>query len=195
MKRRARPPLVSLALLPALAIAWAGLAHAADEGPCGASVTVEVGDTLTEIARRCAVSPQALMEANPVIRDPDIVPLGARLTIPGGREASKAPQPPADVPGLAPVAVMPERAAPGTRVVVHARNLAPGADVLIGGGIQPHLPIFFARARIDEAGILAAEIELPEWAGRGERFHMIVEAPIGGDWLRVAAVDIVAPER
>lgn len=182
----------TLCLLAALV---AGAAHAADEGPCGASVTVEPGDTLTRIAQRCSVSPEALIEANPVIRDPNVVPLGVALKIPGGREPNAAPEPREDVVGLPPVTVEPGRAAPGSRVMVVAHNLAPGADVLIGGGNAPQTPIFFARARTDEAGTLSAEVVLPDWAGRAERFHMIVEAPIGGDWLRTAAIDVFAPER
>ena len=83
-----RPTTVAfLGVAIAIATPLSSPAHAQDEtrtGACGASVTISLGDTLTNIAARCGVSPGALLEANPQIRDPDVVPLGTSLAIPGG---------------------------------------------------------------------------------------------------------------
>lgn len=56
---------------------------AAKAAPCGETVQVGLGDTLAAIARRCDVEIPALLKANRTIRDPNVIPLGAELTIPG----------------------------------------------------------------------------------------------------------------
>jgi LysM repeat protein len=156
---------------------------------CGASVTVSIGDTLTNIAARCGVSPGALLDANPQIRDPDIVPLGMSLTIPGGREAAAEPalaDPRPDVAGVPPVRVVAIGGALDARVRLFATNLPPGAEALIGGGVYPSAPLFFARSRVDATGVLSVELALPSWSLRTGAVHLVVETPIGGPMLRAA---------
>lgn len=69
--------------------AFPGTAPAA--GECGASYTVQQGDTLAAIAKRCGASVEALVEANPVIVNPGHISIGWELTIPGAR-ASLGPE-------------------------------------------------------------------------------------------------------
>lgn len=61
------------------------------QGPCGSTVTVTLGDTLTAIARRCNTTVDALVEANPEITDPDRIDVGQVLTVPDA-QTPDAPQ-------------------------------------------------------------------------------------------------------
>ncbi|MCU0529310.1 MAG: LysM peptidoglycan-binding domain-containing protein [Cyanobium sp. Prado107] len=56
----------------------------------GGSVTVQAGDTLSDIAARHGISVSRLMQANG-ISDPDLVVTGQRLTIPGSGRGSSSP--------------------------------------------------------------------------------------------------------
>ena len=59
---------------------WERLDAAAD---CGDTYVVESGDWLSRIARRCGVTVEALLAANPQITDPNAINAGQVLTIPG----------------------------------------------------------------------------------------------------------------
>ncbi|MFH1810595.1 MAG: LysM peptidoglycan-binding domain-containing protein [Pseudomonadota bacterium] len=61
--------------------------------PCG--YTVRSGDSLTAIARRHGLSLQALIQANPQIRDPNRIMPGQLVAIPGGGATSSASSSPA----------------------------------------------------------------------------------------------------
>ena len=55
-----------------------------DSPPQGGSYTVRGGDTLSGIAQRHGSSVPALLDANPGIRDPNLIYPGQRLQLPGG---------------------------------------------------------------------------------------------------------------
>ncbi|MGJ3261643.1 MAG: LysM peptidoglycan-binding domain-containing protein [Salinarimonas sp.] len=172
-----------------LGAAAAPAAGQEDAGGCGAERVVAIGDTLTNVAARCGVTPEALLAANPQIRDPDILPLGTTLTIPGGgAPAADAPAEPAAIGAGTPSSVAPLRVLPvggplDGRVRLFARGLPPGAPALIGAGSRPDAPLFFARIRVEATGVLSHVLVLPDWAA-GEVVHLVVETPIGGPWLR-----------
>ena len=71
-----------------LAVTAVGLALAGSVGPtqaqsaCSGAVTVARGDTLSDIARRCEVSVDALVEANQ-IDDPRRLRIGQSIVVPG----------------------------------------------------------------------------------------------------------------
>ncbi|WP_372426348.1 LysM peptidoglycan-binding domain-containing protein [Salinarimonas chemoclinalis] len=161
-------------------------------GGCGAERVVVVGDTLTNVAQRCGVTPEALLAANPGIRDPDILPLGSTLVIPGGEAATgetgegaaRAHSGPAgEIGGVAPLRILPVAGPLDARVRLFARGLPPGAPALIGAGSRPDAPLFVTRAQIDATGVLSHVLALPAWTA-GEIVHVVVETPIGGPWLR-----------
>lgn len=58
----------------------------------GNEYVVRRGDNLTKIGKRYGVSVQAIARANG-IRNPDVIPVGMRLTIPGGTQQANIPQP------------------------------------------------------------------------------------------------------
>ena len=53
-------------------------------GPSGKTYVVQKGDTLFFIAKRFGVSLDALIHANPQIRDPNLIYPGDVINIPGG---------------------------------------------------------------------------------------------------------------
>lgn len=183
----------------AAALSASATSAGAQTNGCGATHTVAVGDTLTNIAARCGVTPQALIQANPAIRDPNVVPLGVTLTIPGaaaqGRpETPTLDDPPAGGAGVPPLRVIPIGGPLDARVRLFATNLPPGASALVGSGPRPGSALLFARGQVDATGVLSLELALPDWMLGAGVAHLVVEAPIGGPWLRAAPYPI-APVR
>lgn len=78
MSRRAA---MSIAVAWALALPLSAGAEQAQE--CGASYTVEQGDSLAVIAKRCGSSIEALITANPDLKDPARISIGQELALPG----------------------------------------------------------------------------------------------------------------
>jgi LysM repeat protein len=66
---------------------------AAQSGPCGDSVVIAFGDTISSIARRCGVTAEAIMEANPLLPSQHFVFPGLRIRMPA------PPPPPSPPPG------------------------------------------------------------------------------------------------
>jgi LysM repeat protein len=63
----------------------AGTAAGAERAaPCGAKVTVQRGDTLSQIARRCGTTVAAILKANPIVKNPSRIFPGMVLVMPGG---------------------------------------------------------------------------------------------------------------
>ena len=63
---------------------------------------VQRGDTLSRIAQRFGTTVTAIMQANPAIRNPNLIYVGQVLVIPSGGAAPPAPQPPAPQPPAPP---------------------------------------------------------------------------------------------
>lgn len=61
--------------------------------PCGAKVTVQRGDTLSAIARRCGTTVAEILKANPIVTNPSRIFPGLVLVMPGGGTQPQ-PQPP-----------------------------------------------------------------------------------------------------
>jgi LysM repeat protein len=101
--------------------------------------TVAAGDTLWALAKHYATTPQAIATANH-LRDPNLIPIGASLLIPG---AAPAAQPPAGAPAPA--------AAPAwvTHTVVAGENLT-GIAAKYGVG----LPVLVAQNAIADPDLI-----------------------------------------
>jgi hypothetical protein len=59
-----------------------GSQAAAQDRDCGGSVVLGFGDTLSAIARRCGVSVNDIMDANPLLPNPNFVFPGLRIRLP-----------------------------------------------------------------------------------------------------------------
>jgi LysM repeat protein len=83
--------LVALAIAIATVIAGLAFTPAAAQSPCGATYTVQPGDTLWSIARRCATTLTDILEANPTVTNPSLIFVNQVLTIP---QPDAGPEPP-----------------------------------------------------------------------------------------------------
>ncbi|MFZ5641915.1 MAG: LysM peptidoglycan-binding domain-containing protein [Bacillota bacterium] len=61
--------------------------------PGGRIYEVKSGDTLSKIARRFNTTVQAIMAANPQIKDPNVIFAGQEICIPGMQEPPPVPRP------------------------------------------------------------------------------------------------------
>lgn len=142
---------VVLIVAVAAAIAVTGLLVApagrvAAQSPCGDTVTVQRGDTLSRIARICGTTVSSLLAANPTITNPNAIYPGQLLRT---RQVATPPPPPAVViytvqPGdwLASIAARhglswrtllaanpqittPNRLLPGQRIIIPATEVLP----------------------------------------------------------------------
>ncbi len=77
-----RSKLRVLALLLTLIALLSGVRAAAAQTPCGESYTVVYGDTLREIAGRCDISVEAILEANPSVENRNFIYVGQVLQMP-----------------------------------------------------------------------------------------------------------------
>jgi LysM repeat protein len=113
-------------------------APAEAQSPCGSSVSVAPGDTLSRIAVRCGTSVSALLDANPQIGDPSTIRVGQTIRMPGAgfAEPRRPAGPPFAGPAEPPFAGPAEPpffgppAAEGTYVVRPGDTLAAIADRL-----------------------------------------------------------------
>ncbi|WP_230530166.1 LysM peptidoglycan-binding domain-containing protein [Microvirga roseola] len=137
---------------------------AAQDARCGDSVTVSRGDTLSKIARRCGTSVEAMLGSNPHIRNPNIVPLGAALNVPG-REKTADQEEPVRADGAIEVSIVETET--GNRVLITASGLPPRTRVWIKSGrsqsADQHLVL--RGARTDGEGRLRARLRSPQWSG------------------------------
>lgn len=124
---------------------------ASAQDDCGATVTVQDGDTLAEIAEQCATTVPALLATNPSITDPDLLRIGQTITLP--TEAN-------DVDPL--VAISPQRGAPGTTVTIIANGLPANREVLINMGAEGVAPELTRRIDTDVSGSVMTTLTIPE---------------------------------
>lgn len=174
---------------------------AAEPGPsslCRKAVTVRSGDTLSALAQRCDTTPAELLRANPEITNPNVIPLGATLRIPGRAPAVQRVE--KQDAGSAPdrLLVEPSRAARGARVTLSASGLPPGALVWVKGGRQATSQLIVKRARTDAKGRLRTSVVLPSWSGAGrvpEHYLFSVQVPQTGETIHSAPVLLATPSQ
>lgn len=158
-------------------LAHASMAIAAEADRCKDSVQVAPGESLSLIAKRCATTLPDLLRANPQIQDPDLVPSGAILALPGQPEPRAVQE---TEPPPATLTVTPRTVVRGTVMTIEVEGLPPRAHVWIKGGRQRasryHLMLRTARAKSD--GTLRAKVKVPSWAKAGPTgFYVSVEVP------------------
>jgi LysM repeat protein len=135
---------------------------AAAQNPCGLTVTVSVGDSLAHIARRCAVTLDALLAANPQIVDPNRLLVGQVLNIP--QEA--------DLPYV--VAIYPLSGSPGIFITVIANGFPANAPVSVTINGQNSGIANESQAVTDAYGGFQTSIAVPNFASEGQSWVVVV---------------------
>ncbi len=103
------------------------------------SYRVRPGDTLDRIARSHGISPTSILWNNPAIRDPDTLPVGSTLRIPGRDGVLYTVVPGDTVSAIAArfkSTVTEIRGYPGNRLA-RADELLAGSEILVPGGRPP----------------------------------------------------------
>ncbi|MFC1458283.1 LysM domain-containing protein [Microvirga arabica] len=163
-------------------------------GKCNWPMTVAPGDTLSSIARRCGSTVSALIGANPHLPDPNILPVGSKLTLTQDPKSEEGSQNEA-AEDTHVIAVEPSVLTPGGRITVTASNMPPGARVWIKGGNSrsPKHHLILRGARVDGRGELSARLRLPKWLKSvGGNFTLSVEIPRAGLTLKSDPLEVDA---
>lgn len=139
-----------LAVAAALAagLGSAAAARATADSPCASPYVMEPGDTLSHVARQCAVTVEALRAANPDLVADHVLAVGTRLTIPGaqgGEAASLAGDASAAVPADSPAATLADPL-PADAVAAATADM----DAAAGGAADAEATV--APAAGDDAG-------------------------------------------
>ena len=138
---------------------------------CPSQYTIQRGDTLGSIAKRCGVSLAELLGANPAISNPNRIYPGQSIFVYGSRGGGSA-QPEA---AAAPV-VAESRGAilPGGEVLVQAQGLPPNAAVRVGLGISRLGYQVLGGSTTDANGSLTLMLSLPQTVRGGDECFVMV---------------------
>ena len=185
--------LVSLSVVAGLTL-MSPAVQARTPGKCNSPMTIAPGDTLSSIARRCGKTVSALIDANPHLSDPNILPVGSELTLTQEAQSDEASRAEL-VEDTHVIAVEPSVLTPGGRVTVTASNMPPGARVWIKGGNSrsPKHHLILRGARVDTRGELSVRLRLPKWLKAADGgFTLSVEVPRAGMTLSSDALEVDA---
>lgn len=156
--------IVGLALLavPVLSPAFA------QENPCGESVIITEGDTLSAIALRCNTTVDALLNANPEV-DPRALQIGSELIIPTGDDDPGLERPKEPV-----VAVAPLPDSPATNVEVFATGFPDGATLRFGVAVPGTEYNFLETVEDTPYGAAQVNLVLPDEFAAEDNWQIIV---------------------
>lgn len=130
------------------------------DSTCGPVYTVEPGDWLTRIARRCNTTVAAILAANPTLDNPSLIYPGRQLVMPGYLPGTPEPQ-----------AILDRvRAAAGTTLRLYAAGLPENRELVVGLGPEDGEPAFTTAATTNSSGELNIGLTLPVEAVAGERW-------------------------
>lgn len=139
------------------------------QAPCSNPYTVVFGDTLSTIARRCNLTVNALLQANPEISDPSLISVGSQITIPDQGDSGGQSQ--------AVVAIYPLDGDPGTVIDVIANGLPANTDVSVGIGRQASEPTTNQTMRTTQQGALRTQLSIPDSADVGDPWVVVIQTP------------------
>jgi LysM repeat protein len=162
---RARVRLAGDASASTAAPAEAQTSSTSSSSTCPAIVSVQAGDTLGVIAKRCGISLAELLAANPTISNPNRIYSGQQIVIHGERGGGAA-----EVVTAQPAAGF----APGAAVVVEAGGFAPGAQVKIGIGLPGAGFKALGAYAAGADGLLSVPLTIPAAARSGERAFFLL---------------------
>lgn len=178
---------VAAVLLIVVALVPAGTALAQDDGACGSTYTIVVGDTLYSIAQTCGTTVEALLDANTSITDPSVIYVGTELTIPGGEDDADEPEDDESAEDEPAVAISPDSGVPGTFVDVVASGFPADEEVTVGVGVDQSEPTTTVTEMTDEDGVLATTVTIPEDEAEGGETWVVIVSTGGVDAVEASA--------
>ncbi|MBC7167728.1 LysM peptidoglycan-binding domain-containing protein [Phenylobacterium sp.] len=170
-----------------LALSFTSSPAAAQDGPCGGRYTVRPGDTLAVIAQQCRVPLAEILRANPQIRNPSLIEVGWRLTLPGaggpppwrgeGRERLEA-------------TVTPRAGPSGLSVDLRGEGFEPYQAVEVAVGRAESEWDVVSRTQADGRGRVSETVQVPRWADAGDDLVFVLIAGPGRE-ARTQRFDVV----
>lgn len=134
-------------------------------GQCGDTYTVQPGDWLARIARRCGTTVDALLASNPSIVDPSVIQPGQVLELPNPTDVAR-------------VDIQPVRGPAGTVLDVTGTGFAPNDRVQVTIGRANSEPAGAATAVTNEAGTVETTVMIPATAAVGEPWVVLIESTV-----------------
>ena len=152
----------------------------ASPSQCPATYIIAPGDTLYSIARRCDITVDALMTANPAIENAAFIIVGQEITIPDGSAA----------PGQ--FAIAPTSGPTGTEVQLTAEGFDPNTQIDVGFG-----PVESEYDVIDTVtsgvnGSVNTTVSVPSYADSELEWVFVLAAPGGNPRLISDVFDVTA---
>ncbi|MBE0696414.1 MAG: LysM peptidoglycan-binding domain-containing protein [Anaerolineaceae bacterium] len=169
-------------VLPRSGSAVAGESSVDETATCSAVYAVQKGESLGEIARRCVISLESLLSANPQIANPNRINAGQSITIPvlagrgGGDDLSQ------------PVILDASGYAPGAVIEIQVSGLPAGVPIRVGIGLSASGYRVIEQAVSGADGRLSLSLTIPSSARQGERGFVLVTT------AGVPSVQVISPE-
>jgi LysM repeat protein len=172
-------PLILILLISVIGLAANGVAQAA----CGPTYTARAGETLATIAFNCGVSYDSILAANPLIGDPDHIPPGQIVAIPGAIIPITGSNPtPA---GLRSLQVVPQSGPAGALVAVSGTGFPASTTLTVGAGIVDSGPVLSQSVATDASGSFATQLNIPASAASTEDWSVFASQPSGTELITV----------
>jgi spore coat assembly protein SafA len=181
-------PLILILLISVIGLAANGVAQAA----CGPAYTARAGETLATIAFNCGVSYDSILAANPLIGDPDHIPPGQIVAIPGAIIPITGSNPtPA---GLRSLQVVPQSGPAGAQVAVSGTGFPASTTLTVGAGIVDSGPVVSQPVETDASGSFATQLNIPASATSTEDWSIFASQGSGNNLITVQApFQVTAP--
>lgn len=151
-------------LILGILLALIGLAVPVIAQACGTSVTVQSGDTLWDIARRCDFTVPAILDVNPEIVEPSVINVGTTIRMPDSNTA-RPPQ----------VNVYPQSVRPGDSIQVTGNGFPLTTDVTVSAGQQGQDFAISQTVETDRQGAFSTNLVIPPTTGLNERWIVVVQ--------------------
>ncbi len=124
---------------------------------------VQPGDTLESIANRFDTDVTAIIEANPIVRNPRLIFVDQRLIIPGPAEGDPS------------VELSPTCGPAGSEVDIVVDNFPENTEVEISVGVLQAKPEIVDQDITDDQGGIETKVTIPDSAQRNEAWVVTVE--------------------
>lgn len=167
-------------------VAALGFAPAvAAQSNCGATATIQPGDTLFGIANFCGVTLSDLEQANPQITNPNLIFAGNLINIPTGNIIPVTGQ-------SAQLALSPISGAPSTLVTLTGSAFPASTLVTLTGGVQGAAPSMSVAIIADAVGNFTAQMSIPVDAAQGTTWVFTGTSQASGNPSAAAQFQVMA---